>query len=615
MFVNKPSVVKYIVAGNTVFPFEFKFYNNTDIKVYYVPPGETPDDEQHILVLNTDYTVTSEASKIGGSIDISAPLVDGGLVTVARVLPTTRTIDYADRGAFKAQTMDEDQNYQTYLLQDQLYYSQFFLRSPIAGAGSEIKFPPPLADAYLKWNGAGDNLENDTEPPVWRDETLAYRDEAGVFAQASSDSADASEASHQATIVDGAEQVALATEQVGLATDQVVLATEQADEIKAVGVVSPVTSVPLLPNNETGVPTVSYDPITGLFSYGIPVGKTGEPAQVVTPVGGATVAELNALVADPVIGAGYWITGASGTVTYGSQPTDVVAEDMVIWVSSGYFYNIGQIESGDRWELITGVTVNGYAPVDGDDLLPTTGGTMSGDLTIGDGVSGRSLKIRAISVADNPYISLLNQAGDNLSNFHFDFISGETQLRHYVGGLPTAILALDDTNNVSITATIPVNPNHLTRKDYVDAAILALNPVGSVVLRMDTIDPATIYGGTWGLITGDASLSFGDGTVQDGLVDLGANEPSVPLLEHTHIFDGIEMNDHDHDYIYLDRQADAQSGSGAGQGVSAGGNTTGSTLNVSAGTPEGTNQPAGDVAPTLDVRGSRISINVWQRLS
>jgi len=140
-----------------------------------------------------------------------------------------------------------------------------------------------------------------------------------------------------------------------------------------------------------------------------------------------------------------------------------------------------------------------------ENKLPLSGGTMTGDLIIGDGVSGRSLKIRAIGVADNPYISLLNQAGDTISNWHFDLISSETHLRHYVGGLPTAILALDDTNNASITASIPVNPNHLTRKDYVDGLIVsgtAISKWGSVqtvalnVSGMGIVDPFVV-GEVW----------------------------------------------------------------------------------------------------------------------
>jgi len=164
------------------------------------------------------------------------------------------------------------------------------------------------------------------------------------------------------------DQVVLATAEASTATAQAVIATDAAQEIKDVGVVSPVTSVPLQPNNVPGVPTVTYDDITGLFTYGIPVGKTGETAQIVTPVGSTTVAELNALVSDPVIGGAYWMTDV-GTVTYG-DPDCVVNEinEILVWVSGGYFLNIGKLEAGNNWDQMIGVTVNSAAPQVGDDL-------------------------------------------------------------------------------------------------------------------------------------------------------------------------------------------------------------------------------------------------------
>lgn len=60
-----------------------------------------------------------------------------------------------------------------------------------------------------------------------------------------------------------------------------------------------------------------------------------------------------------------------------------------------------------------------------------------------------------------------------------------------------------------------------------------LFPVGSVVMRMDAVNPATLYGGTWQLITGDATITFGNGAKQTGTVT-GSNDVSVPLPAHTH---------------------------------------------------------------------------------
>jgi len=157
------------------------------------------------------------------------------------------------------------------------------------------------------------------------------------------------------------------------------------------------------------------------------------------------------------------------------------------------------------------------------------------------------------------------------------------------------------------------------------------NPVGSVVLRMDDIDADgmhNLYGGTWALITGDASLSFGDGTTQDGAV-VGSDSQTVTLLEHTHTFTGTPLATHQHDNgvsFYDDNQAFevspygtndiANTASYVGLGTSAVDNShSGNTGALSAGTPIGTNSNTGTAGATMDVAGARISINVWRRIA
>jgi len=158
---------------------------------------------------------------------------------------------------------------------------------------------------------------------------------------------------------------------------------------------------------------------------------------------------------------------------------------------------------------------------------------------------------------------------------------------------------------------------NVATESYVDQAILALNPVGSVVLRMDAIDPATIYGGTWALITGDASLSFGDGAVRSGVL-YGNNTPTVPVPEHSHslTFDALADHSHSENYATITNgMPDGNADRGANYMVA---QSTQESGVKSAGTPStlgGTDltDDYGTAGATLDVRGARISINVWQR--
>ncbi len=216
--------------------------------------------------------------------------------------------------------------------------------------------------------------------------------------------------------ISGNEQVARVISegdiQVGRASAEADRAEASADEIKSVGVVDPVSSVPLLPNNVPGVPTVTYDDLTGLFTYGIPVGKTGEPAQVITPTGSVTVAELNALVSDPQIGAGYWMLD-TGTVTYG-DPDVIVTEinSVLIWLADGYFFNLGPLSTGNSWDQIGGVTVEGYAPVTDDDLARSGTAYTKAESDASNGIQDTAIGLNTakIGVTDEVH-STIGEAG------------------------------------------------------------------------------------------------------------------------------------------------------------------------------------------------------------
>lgn len=152
-----------------------------------------------------------------------------------------------------------------------------------------------------------------------------------------------------------------------------------------------------------------------------------------------------------------------------------------------------------------------------------------------------------------------------------------------------------------------------------------IQTVGAIVLRTDSTNPADIYGGTWRLITGDASIRLGDGTQQDLTSVSGDNTPIVPLQEHDHtaIFSGDALPNHTHN-LYTDRNDSGDYhargsryghvGSGYSPVVNSG---TSWIKGSSAGTPTGTISlaKAGVTNATLNVRGAFITVNVWEKIS
>lgn len=183
-------------------------------------------------------------------------------------------------------------------------------------------------------------------------------------------------------------------------------------------------------------------------------------------------------------------------------------------------------------------------------------------------------------------------------------------------------------------------------EEEIKAAILETMPVGSVTFRMDSVNPTTIYGGTWELMTGDAVLKFGDGSAQTGIVS-GNNTKNVPLPQHSH-----DMN-HTHQRGSMEVHGDLSapgygntsvgysldgsgafhpSGSktyldkidgGANQGsvyrsvnFYASRTWTGHTSRPyvsNTGTAKDNTGSAGTAVATVDVEGSTIKMNVWKR--
>jgi len=158
-------------------------------------------------------------------------------------------------------------------------------------------------------------------------------------------------------------------------------------------------------------------------------------------------------------------------------------------------------------------------------------------------------------------------------------------------------------------------------------------PIGSVYFCVDAVSPAVKFGGTWVLIQGDASLSFGNGSNLNADV-AGDNTPLVPLQHHSH---GMNHNhptartstdNHSHKQGSAVRVYPSNSfeyGGVAGRNAVVG---TGGAINanqhpwtsshahshtVGIPTHYGTTAAAGDMNARLNVRGARILLNVWRR--
>lgn len=157
-------------------------------------------------------------------------------------------------------------------------------------------------------------------------------------------------------------------------------------------------------------------------------------------------------------------------------------------------------------------------------------------------------------------------------------------------------------------------------------------PVGSVVLRLDSINPSSLYGGTWDLVTGDASLSLGNGSDLTAATVSGNNEQIVKLPKHSHSID------HDHPNHSTTAEGRHRHGikSESAEGYTDGaiGDTSDDndpavstttlyteyandhTHSVNLPLLKATSGTAGtETNPLMDVRGARLPVNVWTRIN
>ncbi len=165
MFNNNPGKQSFIATGGQVdFDFNFKIYANVDLKVYLTPEGQDPDDTTDLLTLTTDYTVVIDGDD-GGTVTLTSGATLNDTIVIARDLDATRDISYVTNGDLKAATLNLDQDYQTYLIIDGFVALASSIQLPQSAVNVSSLLPNVVGDAYLKWNAAGTQLENDTTIP------------------------------------------------------------------------------------------------------------------------------------------------------------------------------------------------------------------------------------------------------------------------------------------------------------------------------------------------------------------------------------------------------------------------------------------------------------------
>lgn len=175
-------------SGQTNFPFSFKVYENTDIRVYITPDGDIASDTNDIKTLNVDYTVTIDGDN-GGSVVLLTGATLNDKITILRALPVKRDIDYQTSGDLLADTLNNDQNYQTYMIADQDGRQDRYVQLPESAQNVSGTLPAPAPDQYIRWSDDATELINDETYPAAIQTAIDNATAAGISASAAAQSA------------------------------------------------------------------------------------------------------------------------------------------------------------------------------------------------------------------------------------------------------------------------------------------------------------------------------------------------------------------------------------------------------------------------------------------
>ena len=166
-FNSNPSRVEYVVnTKTTTFTFNFKIFEPENLVVYKIPSGTLPDDETNKLLLNVDYTVSINGD-LGGFITLLNTATIHDIIIIQRTLSIDRVTDFVNNGGIYSDVLNNDQDYQTYLIGDNEIENARHLKLPVTAVGVSSTLPAPIPNRYMLWNPQGTALINDVNAPAW----------------------------------------------------------------------------------------------------------------------------------------------------------------------------------------------------------------------------------------------------------------------------------------------------------------------------------------------------------------------------------------------------------------------------------------------------------------
>ncbi len=112
------------------------------------------------LVYNTDYTVTLNTDRIGGTLTVNDIRTSSDYITIYRKYAQTQEVDYKDFNSAPAETFEQCFDKLTMLSQQQQEEINRSIKLPVSSDITNLSLPNPIAGRTLKWNESETGLIN-----------------------------------------------------------------------------------------------------------------------------------------------------------------------------------------------------------------------------------------------------------------------------------------------------------------------------------------------------------------------------------------------------------------------------------------------------------------------
>lgn len=155
-----PNKIKLSCDGvQTEFDFNFKYIQNSDIKVYLPDIGAAADDS-NLLIEGSDYTLQTEDRNVGGTVVFSIPPVDTKELFIIREEPYDQTVPLKPNTNFPEKVIETGLDKLTMICQQLRESVSRCIKVASNTTIGDILLPGPKPGSALIWNDDGTNLKN-----------------------------------------------------------------------------------------------------------------------------------------------------------------------------------------------------------------------------------------------------------------------------------------------------------------------------------------------------------------------------------------------------------------------------------------------------------------------